>query len=265
MMPRNPLLASAVGLAVLAGSLGSGRLANAQGNFGTIKGRVVWGGAELPKLDPELKVKKGDQGVKDPAVCASHDIPNEEYVVDPSTKGVANAFAYISTPQGSNPEAEKELLAKAPTVVIDQKGCQFVPHAVALHKGQELVFKSSDPVGHNIRYQGFNIGGFNQMLAPNGTQGVKLPSAERSPVEIRCDIHSWMNAYFLVLDHPFFAVTKPDGSFEITGVPAGTQKLVVREDKGVFITPGGRNGMAVDVKAGGVTDVGEIKLVPKAK
>jgi plastocyanin len=260
MMPRNPLLASALGVAVLAGTCVSNRPAVAQDGFGTIKGRVVWGGAEVPKLEP--KVKKGDAGVKDAAVCAVNEIPNEEYVVDPATKGVANAFAYVATPKGINANAEQELLSKSPSVVIDQKGCRFVPHAVAMHKGQELIFKSSDPVGHNIRYNGFNVGGFNQMLAPNGKQGVKLVAAEPNPVQLQCDIHPWMTGAFMVFDHPFFAVTKPDGSFEITGVPAGKQKIIVREDKGKFITPNARRGVEVEVKPGDVTDVGELRLMP---
>jgi hypothetical protein len=261
MMPRNPLLATALGLAVLAGSLASGRAATAQDGFGTIKGRLVWGGADLPKADP--KVKKGDANVKDAAVCAVNEIPDEDYVVDPETKGVANGFAYVVSPKGANPKVEKELLGKAATVDIDQKGCRFVPHAVALHKDQELIFKSSDPVGHNIRYTGFSIGGFNQMLAPNGKQGVKMASAERNPVEVRCVILPWMNGYFMVFDHPFFAVTKPDGSFEIAGVPAGVQRLIVRQEKVGFVTAGARQGIEVVVKAGETTDVGDIKLVPK--
>jgi hypothetical protein len=259
MMRRHPLLAAALAVGVL---FVSGRAAMGQG-FGTIKGRVVWGGGEPPKAD--LKVKKGDANVKDPAICAVNDIPDETLVVDPATKGVANQFAYVSMPKGTNPNAEQALISKSPMVEIDQKNCRFVPHSVALHKDQELVFKSSDPVGHNIRYTGFKIGGFNQMLAPNGKQGVKMAAVDPGPVEVRCDIHAWMNAHFMVFDHPFFAVTKPDGSFEITGVPAGVQSLVVREDGGRYITPNAKKGIEVEVKPDAVTDVGEIKMMPPKK
>ena len=256
---RTTLLGSALGLAFVAGILGSAKTAVAQG-FGTIKGRVIWGGANLPAAD--LKVKKGDPVAKDAAVCAKEDIPNEDYVVDPSSKGVANAFAYVTTPKGSNPDAEAALASVA-EVEIDQKGCRFVPHAVALHKSQKLAFKSSDPVGHNIRYTSFGVGALNQMLAPQGQMAVSFPGAEKNPVELHCDIHPWMNGYFMIFDHTFFAVTKADGSFEIKGVPAGTQKVIVRQEKTGFVTPGARNGVAVEVKAGEVTDMGEIKLTPK--
>lgn len=261
MTSRNPLLASALGLAVLAGSLVTGRAAMAQGGFGTIKGRLVWGGADLPKAD--AKVKQGDAAVKDAEVCAKETIPNEDYVVDSATKGVANGFAYLVNVKGSNPEAEKALLEKSPTVVFDQKNCRFLPHSLALHKNQKLVFKSSDPIGHNVHYDGFQVGSFNQMVAPNGALPVAFAVADKNIIPLKCDLHNWMTANFMVFDHPFFAVTKPDGSFEITGVPAGTQRLIVRQESVGFVTPGARQGVEVEVKPGDVTDVGDIKLMPK--
>ena len=38
-------------------------------------------------------------------------------------------------------------------------------------------------------------------------------------VTFKCDVHSWMNAYVGVLDHPYFAVTAEDGGFDISGLP----------------------------------------------
>ena len=66
----------------------------------------------------------------------------------------------------------------------------------------------------------------------------------------------------MVFDHPFFAVTKDDGSFEITGVPAGMQNLVVWQEKVGYVTEGAARGKPVKVEAGKVTDVGEIKIDP---
>jgi hypothetical protein len=40
-----------------------------------------------------------------------------------------------------------------------------------------------------------------------------------------------MNAYAGVLDHPYFAVTKPDGSFSIPNLPPGTYKLAAWHER----------------------------------
>jgi plastocyanin len=183
-----------------------------------------------------------------------------ELVVDPASKGVANAFAYLPSPAGKNAEAEKTLLAQHPKVEIDQKNCEFIPTSVALHKDQTILFKSSDAKGHNIHYTGF-ANNANFAMGPNGTAEKKLV-AEKRAINLSCDIHPWMKGNILVLGHPFFAVTEPDGSFEIKGVPAGTQKLIVWHRKVGFVTGGGSGGMAVTVKAGETTDVGQIKLDP---
>ena len=130
------------------------------------------------------------------------------------------------------------------------------------HKDQTLVIKSSDPVGHNVRFTGFNPNntGVNTMLAPSGQLAMKL-DAEKRPMELHCDIHSWMTGYLLVLEHPFFATTAADGSFEIKDVPAGAQNLIVWHKTG-YHNPGFGRGMPVSVKAGEATDVGEIKIDP---
>ncbi len=67
----------------------------------------------------------------------------------------------------------------------------------------------------------------------------------------------------MVFDHPFFAVTKEDGSFEIDGVPAGSQNLVVWQERVGYVNEGAARGMPVKIEAGKPTDVGLIKLMPK--
>jgi len=234
--------------------------AQAQGNFGTIKGRLVWGGSEIP---PRKNLVDVGASTKDPSVCAKDaPIPWREVLVDPATKGVRNGFAYLVRPQGSNPDAVQALVSKTPRVEIDQKNCEFLPYVSALHQDQALLLKSSDPVNHNVRLSAFTNPGFNQILPPNGQVELKLV-AERQTIGMACDIHPWMKGYIRVFDHPFFTITKEDGSFEITGVPAGTQNLVLLLPDIGYANAGLARGMPVEVQAGQVKDVGQIKVMPK--
>ncbi len=231
--------------------------ARAQANFGTIKGQLVWDGDAIP---PAKVLAAVGQAAKDPTVCAKDKgIMSKELVVDPASKGVRYAFAYLPKPQGANPEAVKALVAKTPVVEIDQKNCEFMPYVTAMNQEQSLVLKSSDPTNHNVRFSAFVNAPFNQILPPNGQVSLKLV-AERRPIPLACDIHPWMKGYIMVFDHPFFAITDTDGSFEIQGVPAGEQKLVVWQETKGYVTEGKAAGVPVSVQAGGVTDVGTIKM-----
>lgn len=231
----------------------------AQAGYGTIKGRLVWEGAEVPAL--KVLVAKGE-AQKDPQVCARAEaIPSRELVVDPSSKGVQYGYAYLVKPQGDYSSAARELVSKTPTVEIDQKNCEFIPYVAAMHQSQGLVLKSSDPVNHNIRFSAFTNGAFNQVLPPIGRVELKLV-AERRPIPLACDIHPWMKGYVMVFAHPFFAVTDEDGSFEITGVPAGIQNLVLWQEKVGYVNQGGARGIPVKVAANQVANVGDIQIDP---
>ena len=142
-----------------------------QAETGTIKGRLVWGDEKIPEV--KETVAKG-KSAKNPDVCAAtSSIMSRDLVVDPKTKGVAYGIVFLVKPKGDSTEQVRELLAKNPKVVLDQKGCEFQPYVLPFHKDQKLVIKSSDPVGHNVRFTGFNNTGVNQMVAPNGEFEVK--------------------------------------------------------------------------------------------
>ena len=212
--------------------------------YGTLKGQVTFAG-DPPS--PKVLFEKG-KAAKDPEVCAK-DAPllSERLVVDGGTKGVKNALVYLNKPTSVSDEAKKA--AAAANVLFDQDKCVFEPHVLGILTGSPITLKSSDPVNHNVNAK-LKQAGFNQLLAPLSSTKFTPAGPERTPAEVTCDIHPWMKAWWMVLDHPYFAVTDAKGYFEIKNAPAGTQKVVVWQeavDKNGFVTA--PSGDAVVIKA----------------
>lgn len=195
---------------------------SAVAGFGTVKGKIVIDGA-APVL--AMLLAKGAP-TKD-AICAVNGVPNESVVADASG-GLANVFVYLKkAPAGVT-------IPPVPTdkIVFDQKGCIFWPHVFVSRVGQTINITNSDPVAHNV-HTFSNNKGLNSALQGNDSKGTDLvyDKSESLPVRTVCDFHSWMDSYHLVVDHPWAAVTGPDGSFEIAGVPAGKMEFVVWHEK----------------------------------
>ena len=184
---------------------------------------------------------KGGQGPK--VFAKDTPIYEEKLVVNPKNKGVKNVFVYLQRPTAVKEEAKKAALEQHP--VFDQLNCTYSPHALAVMTGQTVSVKSSDPVNHNVNFQLKNLTA-NPIIAPGTSMEVKPESPERFPGHVSCSIHPWMMAYWMVLDHPYFAVTDENGDFEIKDAPAGTQKLVVWQEAAGFVTP--TSGEAVNIK-----------------
>lgn len=227
--------------------------APAEGGVGTLTGRVVLEGQYTP-LAPLHAA--GADGVKDAAVCAKHEVPNESLLVNVDEgNGVANVFVYLSRA----PKGYKAPAAPTEAVVMDQKGCVFLPHALIVRAGQPILVKSDDEVAHNVHTFPAFQQAFNQICQPKERTGLELlyEKGEPEPVQVKCDIHPWMQAFHLPVEHPFAALTDASGNFRIEGLPSGTHKFRVWHEKGgavekslkVEITADQETEMTITIKA----------------
>ena len=109
-------------------------------------------------------------------------------------------------------------------VVLDQRDERFVPHVLAVTTGTVVDFPNSDRIFHNVfslsKTRPFDLGRY----AAGRSKAVTFDRP--GIVRVFCDIHSHMNAFILVFNHPFFALTDMDGRYRIDNVPPGTYSLV---------------------------------------
>lgn len=218
----------------------------AAGGFGTLKGKVVFQGTAPVLAD---LIKQG-QKVPDP-ICSAKPIPDEKLVVD-SSGGVANVVIFL-------PKAPAGVAVPPPPsepVGFDNKGCHFIPHVLLVRVGQPVKILNDDfPLNHNTHTYAQRNNNFNSTIPKAGTD-FKYTKPENEPCEVKCDIHAWMKAYHFPLDHPYVAVSGPNGEFEIKNVPAGTHSFRVWQEAaaGHFLN---RN-LPVTIKPGETTTI-EIK------
>lgn len=113
---------------------------------------------------------------------------------------------------------EVPALASADDARMDQAGCVFVPHVVALRTGARLEVANSDAVAHNVRLVSDRNPTVNRTIGPGGAPiALELPRPDRA--RLACDLHPWMSAWVVSVDHPWFAVTGVDGTFVLPDLP----------------------------------------------
>jgi hypothetical protein len=216
--------------------------ANAQ--WGNLKGQIVLDG-EIPKIAP--LVVKGNQQAKDAAVCAAQEVPDEKLVVNPDSKGIANVVVYLAKkPAKIYPALEKSTV---PQVTFDQKGCRFLPHVLLVRTDQTVLVTSEDECAHNTHTYPIKNRQDNFVVSPKDRTGVSvkpLTLAEKLPSKVGCDIHPWMVAYWVILDHPYAAVTDENGNFEIPNLPVGAHEFIVWQESAGYL----EKKYAVTIKAG---------------
>jgi len=122
-------------------------------------------------------------------------------------------FSQYSFPPASTP------------VEIDQRGCQYIPHVVAVRVGQPIHIKNSDMTTHNIHPVPMNNREWNESQPPGASPIMQSFAREEVAIPVKCNVHPWMKNYVAVFGSPYFKVTGRDGSFTIENVPPGTYTL----------------------------------------
>jgi plastocyanin len=149
-----------------------------------------------------------------------------EDVVVGSNGALENVIVFVS-----DGLAAKSFDPPQTPATIEQKGCTYHPHVLALQANQKLKVLNEDSTTHNIHPMPQNNREWNKSQPP-GMQPVEASfPREEVAIPVKCNVHPWMKSYIAVLKHPYFAVTTKDGNFDISNLPPGSYTVEAWHEK----------------------------------
>ncbi len=177
---------------------------------GFVTGRVVYGGA--PPERGKLLV------IKDRDVCGGVEHRDPSLIVSESG-GIANVV--VSVERSEPPEDGWRARG---SYVLDQRDCAYEPHVIVVPTGVPLEILNSDGVLHNVHTFSEENRPVN-VAQPASLMRMTMTFDSPERVQLRCDVHGWMDAWAVVVDHPHHVVSDGDGAFTLPNVPAGKATL----------------------------------------
>lgn len=163
---------------------------------------------------PEQKLNKVE---KDREHCGELQV--SQSLLISSQGGLKNAVVYL---EGDFETAEAPI--QSAPVLLDQKNCRFEPHVLLVPANQIFKIGNGDPVAHDVRiFDGADMLYRFEMDEYQKPTDQKLDKTGK--FVIRCGLHKWMHAYVVSMDHPYYAITREDGSFNLRNIPAGNYTM----------------------------------------
>ncbi|MBV8050448.1 MAG: carboxypeptidase regulatory-like domain-containing protein [Acidobacteriaceae bacterium] len=189
----------------------------------------ITGSVKISGTPPHMR---GIDMSKDPYCVKQHQTPVQmENVVVGSSGGLQNVVLYIS--EGLTGNESSAVSSEEPT--FDQKGCQYIPHVIAVNPGEKYKVTTSDQTTHNIHplpAPGSGNIGWNKSQPPGAPPIETDWKAPELAVSVKCNIHPWMHGWHAVVKGPH-AVSDESGNYTIKNVPAGSYTVTAwQEDLG---------------------------------
>jgi hypothetical protein len=186
------------------------------------------------------------------AVGDAIEVVDETVTVSPQRE-VAGVLIYAvgdgipHTPVPSEPILDFEVERPVPVrfVSLRAEAWRFDPHILPFRTSDSLLFINGAPAPTSTRIEPPGEKGINPLLPSGVALHYRFTTSQPLPIRVSNDIVPEMHAYILPLDHPFFAVSRQDGTFTIDGLPGGREIefQLWHENWGPIVTkrtPGGR-------------------------
>jgi hypothetical protein len=239
---------------------------------GVLKGTITLSTTpDVKKLSEDLQATIAREKPEQKDFCMSGDDSEKTYQkYRIGTNGrLGNVFVWIVPASGTYFKVDKKAVEEAAKnpVKIRQPHCAFIPHSAFVwaeytdpdkptekkQTGQYIeVVNDAAGTSHNTSYQGGsrNPKG-DQTLPSKGTMKIEKLKSETTPMQLKCAIHTWMNAWVRLVDTPYYAISASDtldgdkkvapnndkfGTYEIKNLPVGKVRVLAWHEECGYLT-----------------------------